>query len=383
MRVSPALGLRWRFLKLIALYGLQASLLLVGTQALLAMYFGKPLSLIDFLRNLGYFELGSGALLGYGLYLYFHPNEGPLYVNYAIRRWEQLGLALLASSVTGSTLLMGVWLWTQSSNSWQVLLVSQSGLQPYLGWGVGILLLLLLLLTALGVIWLARSEPVEVFDAQDRWQLKIDSVSHSYGSRTVLKGSWLSCQQGQVVALLGRNGCGKSTLFKILLGQLTPTYKACFINEQPVGHLQEMLGLVAYLPQASCLPVRMRIGQVIDFFAGKHGQWLKEVPRFQPLLQQRVHTLSGGEKRLLELGLVLSLPRAFVLLDEPFSELEPMYKQLAGQWICKAAQRAGVIVTDHDYHQVLAISRSQYLMHQGQTQLLQSPEELKRLYIPT
>ncbi len=123
---------------------------------------------------------------------------------------------------------------------------------------------------------------------------------------------------------------------------------------------------------------------MIRLFTGQLNSEIFQDPRLKTLLKQQVSQLSGGECRYLELLLILSLPRQFILLDEPFSELEPIYKAGCVQRIKTVAQQGiGIIVSDHDYDQIIGLSQPLMLMHGGQTRLLSSPKDLLGFYLPT
>ena len=200
----------------------------------------------------------------------------------------------------------------------------------------------------------------------------------------MLKGAWVNCKSGQIIGLLGRNGCGKSTLFKIIFGTLKADYSVLKINERFVKKAFLIPGLIAYMPQSSFLPRRLTVKQVTQLFTGQSDSEIFKDPRLKPLLKQRVSHLSGGERRYLELLLILSLPRQFIVLDELFSELEPIYKTGCVQRIKAAAQQGvGIIVSDHDYDQIIGLSQPLMLMHGGQTRLLSSAKDLQGYYLPS
>jgi lipopolysaccharide export system ATP-binding protein len=242
---------------------------------------------------------------------------------------------------------------------------------------------LLILGLAAVINWL--SDSAEGFEDSEKpgWELSVDSAVHSFGPCNVLKGAWLKCRSGEILGLLGRNGCGKSTLLQILFGTLKGDFRALLLNGHPLKKLY-LLGLCAYLPQATFLPRGLTVKQVILLFAGQPREGLlAEEPRIKELGPKRIHELSGGELRFLELGLVLALKRPILLFDEPFSELEPIYKQRARKWIQLAAEQgSAVILTDHDYAQIIQLSHRLMLMHHGQTEEVHDLKALNKIYLP-
>ena len=138
-------------------------------------------------------------------------------------------------------------------------------------------------------------------------------ASHAFGNRQVLKGAWLTCRSGEIVGLLGRNGCGKSTLLQILFGSLKADFRALFLNGHPVERLFRLPDVVAYLPQDSFLPRRLRVRRAIQLFAGPAVlRELSAEPRLSPRVVKPVtavrETLRGRRR-----------PPAFTLLCRPIS----------------------------------------------------------------
>lgn len=388
-----AAGLLFYYGRQVLFYGLQFSLLTLLVQLLGGVLFGGGAALEElpwiYLNLLAW--LGPPA--GIALQAFYHREEKFLYANQSLsRRWLWPAAALsvwLAAGIASAALRF-------YDGRLQRLLVQGQTQAAQLGaagsgWmrqyplipaaAAALLGLALLLLLLLRLTWQGEEDSE---DGSSGWVLAIDSASHAFRGRRVLKAAWLACRSGEIVGLLGRNGCGKSTLLQILFGTLRADFSAEFVNGQPVKSLFRISGLAAYLPQASFLPRRMRVARAILLFAGPQVlAGLSADSRIHELLHSRVIQLSGGERRYLELKLILALERTFVLLDEPFSELEPIYKQYVREAIGAAAEAgAGVVVTDHDYQQILQVSSRVVLMHGGETRPVAELRELERLYLP-
>ncbi|MGV3524646.1 MAG: ATP-binding cassette domain-containing protein [Candidatus Sericytochromatia bacterium] len=385
-----------RYLGLVLSYAAQISLLLIGGVSFLPAGPSEGAAspvLWFWLQVMPLATVGLvGALL---LEAFWHRPERWLYRNHA------LGPGLLGGSaiVIFGGILCGVclavaqrqgllpwrWLSVAEMQAWGVYLAQQAvTTYAWMLWMLGAMVSLALL--GSWIVWLSEERGegsgADPHAEAVHWALQIDSVNHHFGRRRVLTGAWLKAQSGRVLGLLGRNGCGKSTLLQIVVGTLKADVGRVQLNGLSVRHLYREPEAVAYLPQASFLPRRWRVEQALKRFAGREGLALREDVRLAPLLTTRVADLSGGERRYLELCLVLALPRAFYLLDEPFSELEPLYKQAASQRIRAVTKTSGVIVTDHDYAQIVAVSDEILLMHQGQTQRVESLAELRGRYLP-
>jgi lipopolysaccharide export system ATP-binding protein len=379
-------------------YALAASAILLFLASLIPAHplFGT------LLKHPPWFYLNLFATLGIpaGIiwHRYLHLSERYLYRNHGLsglQCWSFAALLVWLLSAAAALGLhawqSGVWLQTRLQQNWQQVQLGMGQSQIWtVQWLkahpqiVSIAAVLSLILLIAGLIKLL-SDPAEGFENSEKpgWELSVDSAVHSFGPRNVLKGAWLKCRSGEILGLLGRNGCGKSTLLQILFGTLKGDFRALFLNGHPLKKLFA-LGLCAYLPQASFLPKGLTVRQVIRLFAGyPHEGLLAEEPRIKELGPKRIHALSGGELRFLELGLVLALARPIVLLDEPFSELEPLYKQRARKWIQRAAEQgAAVILTDHDYAQIIQLSHRLMLMHHGQTEEVHDLNALNKIYLP-
>ena len=212
--------------------------------------------------------------------------------------------------------------------------------------------------------------------------LEIDSVTFSYGNRSILSGCYLSCQPGEIVGLLGRNGSGKSTLLKIIFGSL----KADFMHLR-INHIRVKSGFpkqnIVYLPQESFLPPFYKVCVLIKEISPKLVT--DEIRNYLSKISEiEYRNLSGGEQKFLECLWVLSQPGYYVLLDEPFSGISPLQIELLQQSIRTSAQTKGIILTDHLYQPLLEISNRIVLLHNKAVYKVEDEEDLIRYnYLPS
>lgn len=211
--------------------------------------------------------------------------------------------------------------------------------------------------------------------------LEIDSLSHAYGPRRVLAGVYLSVRPGEVVGVVGRNGCGKTTMLRAILGTLDADHIHLEIDGAPVRRAYRS-GAVAYLPQEPYLPRRMRVHRAISLALPTPEARRRAAghSRVKPLLRRRVAALSGGEQRFLEVMLAALFPSAYSLLDEPFTEIEPLHRgPLCGelQRIAREENR-GLVITDHAYRDVLAAADRVVVLADGVIRPAEGEEDLKR-----
>lgn len=215
-------------------------------------------------------------------------------------------------------------------------------------------------------------------------ELYADSVQFSYkSSQQLLTGAYLKCQTGDIIALLGRNGCGKSTFLKILFGVLRAEYCYLKLNGRRIkkAYLSKKIG---YLPQHSFLPTHQKVRSLIRLFLSNEfaRNLLREDSRIQKIIDLKIHQLSAGELRYLEIYLLMMQPTDFLLLDEPFTGLEPKYCKLIAELILKNRDHKGFVLSDHQYHNVLAIATEILLLENGCCRKLREPRDLEFFYLP-
>jgi lipopolysaccharide export system ATP-binding protein len=195
-------------------------------------------------------------------------------------------------------------------------------------------------------------------------ELSIDSVNQSFADREVLSSVYLNCKIGEVVGLLGRNGSGKSTLLKIIFGSVKANFKYLSINNKVYekGYLSKNL---SYLPQDNFIPGKIAVLQAINTFCKKQQTELKQIEFIDNHLDAKFYDLSGGERRFMECLLMIYSDVQYILLDEPFSQLSPLWIEELKKHINKAKADKGFIITDHYYKSILAVSDRIVLLHNG------------------
>ena len=178
-------------------------------------------------------------------------------------------------------------------------------------------------------------------------KLRAENLVKKYGVRTVVKGVSMEVSQGEIVGFLGPNGAGKTTSFYMITGQIVPNEGRIFIDDD------ELTGLEA------------RLEQLIDEFN------LSKVRKSLGI------QLSGGERRRCEIARALAVDPKFILLDEPFAGVDPIAVEDIQYIIAKLKYRnIGVIITDHNVGETLAITDRAYLLYEGTILQEGTPEEL-------
>jgi len=209
-------------------------------------------------------------------------------------------------------------------------------------------------------------------------QLEIDSVHKSFGKNRVLSDIYLKCETGDIVGLLGRNGSGKSTFLKILFGTMHAEQKFIRIDGKKFDCTYQTQGEIAYLPQDSFIPRNMTLASAVKLYLS-NGERVKQFfddVALDLLQHRKVSHLSGGELRYAEIKLLLSVDVKFLLLDEPFNGISPLSIEFVKDMIRKSAQHKGIILTDHDYRNVLDVANRPYLVWDGGLKIMKDKDDL-------
>lgn len=208
-------------------------------------------------------------------------------------------------------------------------------------------------------------------------RLHVDSVTKSYNNKTILSDVFLSCQKGEIKGLIGRNGSGKSTLLKIIFGSEKAEYKFVRIGEKVIKNVSDRRKLINYLPQDNFLPNNIRIRKIIGLFLDYESRIeMLNNEYLKPLLHKKNKELSGGERRIIEILLILHSKAEFVLLDEPFNGVSPIVRDYIIEYIKKRKERKGYIITDHDYENVIHLADSIVYLQNGFLREIKEMSEL-------
>ena len=215
-------------------------------------------------------------------------------------------------------------------------------------------------------------------------ELYVDSIVKSYGHNQVLTDIYLSCKPGEVVGLLGRNGSGKTTLLKIIFGSLIGDRKFVKVDGSILVKPFVIQHNINYLPQDTFFPKHLRISKIIDFICNERDRLqLISNPLIKPLYSRKFGQLSGGERRLVEILVLMHGKGKYILLDEPFNGVEPTHQEHIINTIRDISATKGFIVTDHDYRNILKVATKVLLLHDGGIRIIKNNDDLKRFnYIP-
>lgn len=209
--------------------------------------------------------------------------------------------------------------------------------------------------------------------------LEVDSVNLAFGGRKILTDVYLKCEAGDVVGLLGRNGSGKSSLMRIIFGTLRGESQSVRLNGRYVKQLFRIPQTVHYLPQDGFSMNYLTFNDLVKTFRLEATlDRIREVEEISMNADRKIGQLSGGVKKLVEIITVLHTPGAFVLLDEPFSYLSPVLVEKIIPHIRYQSQRKGIILTDHQYRNVMAVSNRRYVIADGALRFVENSTDLEK-----
>jgi lipopolysaccharide export system ATP-binding protein len=235
-----------------------------------------------------------------------------------------------------------------------------------------------------------------------RETLRTEAIGKSYGEREVVRGVSLEIARGEVVGLLGPNGAGKTTSFYIIVGLVRPDAGRVLAGDADITRLPMYLRArkhrISYLPQEPSifrkLTVEENIMAVLEAQPGAPVMWRARTAELIDRLslhhvrKTRGYALSGGERRRVEIARCLAIDPAFILLDEPFSGIDPIAVLELQETIHQLkADGIGVLITDHNVRETLSVTDRAYIIAEGKIFRHGTPGELgrdpevKRIYL--
>jgi lipopolysaccharide export system ATP-binding protein len=220
--------------------------------------------------------------------------------------------------------------------------------------------------------------------------LRVQDLEKSYKQKCVVKNVSFEVKAGQVVGLLGPNGAGKTTSFYMVVGLVRPDFGKVFFNDQEITqwpmHKRAQHG-IAYLPQEASVFRRMTAEEnIMSVLETLPISSTERQSRLRSLLQefsiesiahQKAFTLSGGERRRVEVARALALSPVFLLLDEPFAGIDPIAVGDIQRMIKVLKKRGiGILITDHNVRETLEICDLGYLLNDGKILEKGTPQEI-------
>ncbi|MAO66404.1 MAG: LPS export ABC transporter ATP-binding protein [Balneola sp.] len=238
-------------------------------------------------------------------------------------------------------------------------------------------------------------------DPQSELMLHSEGLVKRYRKRTVVDEVSINVKQGEVVGLLGPNGAGKTTTFFMMVGLVRPNAGEIYLNDKNLTrepmYKRARMG-IGYLAQEASvfrnLTVRENLESVLQFLSVPKKEIDLKVEKLieefglHKVVNNKGYSLSGGERRRCEIARALVTDPKFILLDEPFAGVDPIAVEDIQEIVSGLRhQNIGILITDHNVHETLAITDRAYLMFEGKilmegsADVLAEDEKAKKLYL--
>jgi lipopolysaccharide export system ATP-binding protein len=232
--------------------------------------------------------------------------------------------------------------------------------------------------------------------------LTADEIGKSYHGRRVVNDVTVQVKQGEVVGLLGPNGAGKTTSFYIIVGLIPSDTGRVLINDQDITDVPMYLRArnhgISYLPQEPSIFRKLTVeDNILAVLEAQSLSWHERRERMENLIERlglgvirknRGYALSGGERRRVEIARCLCISPNFILLDEPFSGIDPIaVLDLQNTISSLRSTGIGILVTDHNVRETLSVTDRAYIINEGRIFRAGTPEQLgndpevKRVYL--
>lgn len=210
--------------------------------------------------------------------------------------------------------------------------------------------------------------------------LEVDSVQKSFDFKTILSDVYLKCETNDIIGLLGRNGSGKSTLLKIIFGVISADFKFVRVDGIVKNKTKDLFKEISYLSQNNFIPNHFKVEKAISLtIEGDKKDEFCQDEIIKTFLDKIISHLSGGELRYLEIKLILWNSSKFVLLDEPYNGLSPLMIEKINELITTNSVKKGIIITDHNYQNVISISNKLILLKEGKVHHVNDKKELIKM----
>jgi lipopolysaccharide export system ATP-binding protein len=232
--------------------------------------------------------------------------------------------------------------------------------------------------------------------------LATDEIGKTYRGRPVVNGVSLRLEQGEVVGLLGPNGAGKTTSFYAIVGLVPPDTGRVLYDDENITDVPMYLRArqfgISYLPQEPSVFRKLTVEEnILAVLEAQPISWHERREKMEKLIEQlglehirqnRGYALSGGERRRVEIARCLSINPTFILLDEPFSGIDPIAVLDLQKIISDLkASGIGILITDHNVRETLSVTDRAYIINEGRIFRAGTPEalggdaEVRRVYL--
>ena len=209
--------------------------------------------------------------------------------------------------------------------------------------------------------------------------LEADSIFLEFENRRILTDVYLKCETGKITGLLGRNGQGKTCLMNIIHGTLRGTSQSIRFDDTHIFQAFKRPDLLTYLPQFNFIPKNLSIRRIFDDFETLFDDFKQHFPSFEKYEKTKIKDLSGGERRLIEVYVLIKSNTLFTMLDEPFSHLMPIHIEAIKEILSAEKHKKGFLVTDHSFRHVINVCEDIYVLKDGKTHRTKTIDDIETL----
>jgi ABC-type multidrug transport system ATPase subunit len=197
--------------------------------------------------------------------------------------------------------------------------------------------------------------------------LMAENIRLRLGQRQILSNVNIECRTGQITGLLGRNGAGKTSLMRIIYGDLSCECQSVTIDNIPSRRSYTQPDRIRYMPQFNFIPGFLTLERVCKDFELDFRRLAESFSEFQSLHRMRISELSTGQRRLVNIYMISRSHSQFVMLDEPFTLLSPIQIEKVRTILEEEKQNKGILITDHLHQPIWDISDQVYTLAAGKT----------------
>ncbi|MBK7372025.1 MAG: ATP-binding cassette domain-containing protein [Saprospiraceae bacterium] len=206
-----------------------------------------------------------------------------------------------------------------------------------------------------------------------------DGIMLEFGDRRILSDIYFKCETGKITGILGRNGQGKTCLINIIYGSLPAMSKSIRFDSVSVPKAFKRPDLITYLPQFNFIPSMLSVQRIFSNFELNYTDFEDLFPECGPIGNVSIKNLSGGQRRLIEVYVIIKSKSLFSMLDEPFSHVMPLHIEKIKELLHQAKLIKGFLITDHMYRHVIDLCDYLYVLSEGKAHLTKDHRDIERL----
>jgi len=209
-------------------------------------------------------------------------------------------------------------------------------------------------------------------------KMEVDSVLLEFGQQRILLDVYVKCETGSITGLFGRNGQGKTCLMNVIYGSLQATSKSVRFDDVSTYEAYKRSDILTYLPQSRFIPLSLTLKRIFLDFEVSFSEFEDFFPEFKLLSNSVIGKLSGGQRRLVEVYVIMKSNAQFSMLDEPFTHIMPVHIEKMKDIMMLEKLKKGFLITDHLYRQTIDICDTVYVLNNCKVYLTKQLEDIEK-----